>query len=119
MPIPPGPDPADRLATPADPGTLLADPAISEDRPGLLIEGATAVIQAVTGQRIVEVADDEVTLDLDEHDHGLYLRLPERPVTAVTTVLIGATAVTDYVTQLRKARLWRADGWRSTLIAYP
>lgn len=109
---------ADMLATPSDLASLLQQD-VDTATATLLIEAATAVVQGVTGQRLVQVLNDIAVLDLDEHDRSLYLELPERPVTAVTTVLIGATAVTDYSTQLRRNRLWRAYGWRSTLIAYP
>lgn len=84
----------------------------------MLIECATAVVQASCGQRIVRVVDDEVTLDLDDFDGGLRLSLPERPVSAVSAVKIGATSVTDFSTSLRRGSLWRAGGWRSTLVAY-
>jgi CRP-like cAMP-binding protein len=76
-------------------------------------------VQGAAEQRIIQVTNDVAVLDLDEYDGGPYLNLPERPVTAVSTVLIGATAVTDYSTQLRRNRLWRAYGWRSTLVYYP
>lgn len=109
---------ADQLATPADLALALDVPA-DVLRMTLLIECATAVVQAITGQRIVEVEDDEIVLDLDGYDCGLYLPLPERPVTAVSAVSVGATAATDYRTQLRRGRLWRAYGWRSTLVRYP
>lgn len=108
---------ADQLATPSDLAARLQSD-LDLSTATLLIEAATAVVQAVTGQRIVQVVDDEVTLDIDNLDRGAYLELPERPVTAVSEVLIGATAVTDYSTALRRARLWRADGWHSTLTAY-
>lgn len=109
---------ADMLASPSDLASLLQQD-VDTATATLLIEAATAVVQATTGQRLVQMLGDVVALDLDEYDGGHYLDLPQRPVTAVTTVLIGATAVTDYSTQLRRNRLWRADGWRSTLIAYP
>lgn len=109
---------ADQLATPADLASLLQQD-VDTATATLLIEVATAVVQGVTGQRIVQVVGDVAVLDLDEYDGGLYLDLPERPVTAVTAVSIGATAITDYSTQLRRNRLWRAYGWRSTLVAYP
>lgn len=107
---------ADQLATAADLALLVG--ATADARHTLLVECATAVVQAVTGQRIVEVEDDEAELDLDGYDGGRYLVLPERPVTAVDSVLIGATAVTDYSLEASRSRLWRADGWRSTLVAY-
>lgn len=109
---------ADMLATPADLASLLQRD-VDTATATLLIEAATAVVQGVTGQRLVQAVDDVAVLDLDEYDGGPYLTLPERPVTSVTSAMIGATAVTDYSTQLRRHRLWRANGWRSTLIAYP
>lgn len=112
---------ADQLATAADLALIPGvDPDLSEATKTLLIECATAVVQAVCGgQRIVEVVDDVVTLDLDGADGGLYLALPQRPVTAVSSVLIGSTAITDFTPQLGRGRLWRASGWRSTLLAHP
>jgi hypothetical protein len=107
---------ADQLATPSDLASLLQQD-VDTATATLLLECATAVVQAVVGQRIVQVVNDTVTLDLDGCG-GLYLDLPERPVTAVGAVLIGATTVTDFTTQLRRGRLWRPYGWRSTLVAY-
>lgn len=112
--------PIDMLATAAD---LQAMPGVTltTDEATLLIQLGTAVVQSVCGQRIVQVVDDQVVLDLDEYDGGPWLFLPERPVTAVSAVAIGATALatlTDYTVQLSRGRLWRATGWRSTLLAY-
>lgn len=112
---------ADQLATSAD---LALMPGVDPDLPPatatLLIECATAVVQAVCGgQRIVQVVDDQVTIDLDGYDDGLYLMLPQRPVQSVSAVLVGSSPVTDYTAELRRGRLWRASGWRSTLLGYP
>lgn len=109
---------ADQFATPSDLAARLQSD-LDLSTATVLIESATAVIQAVAGQRIVEVVDDEVILDIDAFHSGAYLDLPERPVTEVSTVSIGATVVTDWVPVLRRSRVWRADGWRSTLTAYP
>jgi hypothetical protein len=110
---------ADQLATPEDLASRLQSD-LDRATATVLIEAATAVVQAVAGQRIVEVLDDEVVLDIDDsHRGGVYLDLPERPVTEVSTVTIGATSVTDWIPVLRRGRVWRADGWRSTLTAYP
>lgn len=108
---------ADLLATPSDLASLLQQD-LDTATATLLLEAATAVVQAVTGQRLVQVSNEIVVLDLDEHDSSPYLDLPQRPVTAVTTVLVGGVAVTDYSTQLRRNRLWRAYGWRSSLTYY-
>ncbi|MFI6228886.1 hypothetical protein ACIBCR_16405 [Micromonospora echinospora] len=106
---------ADTLATVADlAAQLQLDEAdLNPTTAALLLETATAVVQAAAGgQRIVQVVDDEVVLDLDEHDGGPYLTLPQRPVTAVSSVLVGATTVTDWLPQFRRSRLWRSSGWR-------
>jgi hypothetical protein len=108
---------ADQLATPSDLASALQSD-LDASTANLLLECATAVVQAIVGQRIVQVTET-VTLYLDGYDGGPYLPLPERPVTAVSSAMIGATAVTDYSAQLARARLWRALGWRSTLTAYP
>lgn len=110
---------ADMLANPQDLASLLERDDIDTFKATLLIECATAVVQAIVGQRIIEVVDDTITLDVDEIDSGPGLLLPERPVTAVTAVQIGATPIADYVTQLRRGRIWRASGWRSYMLAYP
>ena len=112
---------ADQLASTADLAALLqidvAD--LNATSATLALEVGTALVQAVTGQRIVQVVNDVAVIDLDSDDHSPYLRLPERPVTAVATVSVGATVVTDYVAQLSRARLWRSSGWRSALTVYP
>jgi hypothetical protein len=118
MPVPAGGGSVtepDLLATTSDLAAVLqiAEADLKTSTAQVLLETATAVVQAVTGQRIVEVVDDEVVLDADEFDGGLYLNLPQRPVTAVGAVLVGATAVTDVSSQLRRSRLYRAGGWRS------
>lgn len=110
----------DMLATPGD---LQGMPGVTIDIDGatLLLQLATAIVQSICGQRIVQVVDDQVVLDLDEYDGGPWLYLPERPVTAVSAVAIGATALAapvDYTVQLSRGRVWRATGWRSALIAY-
>lgn len=103
---------ADQLATPDDLALLLerGEGNFSEDKATLLIECATAIVQAITLQRIVAVEDDVITIDLDALDRGRqYLYLPERPVTAVTDVSIGELAVQDW--RLSRGRLWRPYGW--------
>jgi hypothetical protein len=60
------------------------------------------IVQACVGQRIVQVVNDvTVVIDLDGCDSTAPgWILPERPVTAVSSVLVGSTAVTDYTVQL-------------------
>lgn len=110
---------ADQLATPEDLAALLQED-LDRATAELLIQCATAVVQQAAGnQRILQVVDDEVTLYLDNYDDSLWLMLPQRPVTEVSTVLIGSTAVTDWSPHYSRNRIYRPYGWRSTLIAYP
>ncbi|HEX5995677.1 MAG TPA: hypothetical protein VFY84_11095 [Jiangellales bacterium] len=101
---------ADQLCTPEDLATLLGQPA--DARMTLLVEIGTAVVQAETGQRLVEVVDDPVTL-LGTTD--AWLDLPQRPVTAVTSVSVDGQAISEGTTTgtYRRfgARLWRDCGW--------
>ena len=103
------------LATPADLASFLQQD-VDTATATLLIEAGTGIVQAVTGQRIVQVVNDVLLIDQDVCDYGLWLNLPQRPVTAVATVLVGATAVTDYTVQLSRGRLWRSMGWRSATL---
>lgn len=108
---------ADRLITEAE---LEAYLGTSIDTPlaELAIELATGVVQAAAGQRIIQVVDDTITMTVDGHDGGPWLELPEGPVTAVGTTLVGAMIVTDAVEDLRRGRLYRALGWRPSNV-YP
>lgn len=72
----------------------------------LLLELATAAVQAAAGQRIVEVEDDQVEL-LGTDDR--WLPLPERPVQSVASVEIDGDPITDF--DLRGSRLWRELYW--------
>jgi hypothetical protein len=112
---------ADQLASLADLAALLQQDVgdLNAASATLALEIGTALVQAVTGQRLVQVVNDVVTIDLDPWGTGHYLSLPERPVTAVTAVLIGDTDTTDYTPQLSYARLWRSSGWRSALTSEP
>jgi hypothetical protein len=120
MPIPAGGiGGGDMLATADDLITLMQNPDLDVTLATLLIEAATAAVQAAAdGQRIVEVQDDVVELYLDRFDHSSHLTLPQYPVTAVTAVEIGGSAVTDYVAELNRARLWRSSGWRTLDLDY-
>ncbi len=115
MPVPAGgsvvADP-DRLASvndlrlmPGVPGTDV----LSDAQAGLLLEIATAVVQsAAGGQRILEVVDDEVTLYAG---YESFLRLPQQPVTAVTSVTLDGTLLAADAWRRRPAGVWRECGW--------
>lgn len=106
---------ADMLVTVPELASVMQQP-LDTSTATLAIEIATGAVQAAAGQRIVQVVDDEVILDLDQLDDGNYLYLPEGPVTEVTSAIIGATTVTDYTTQLSRGRMWRALGWRTSAL---
>jgi hypothetical protein len=106
---------ADMLVTPSELAAFLQKD-VDTASATLAIEIATGLVQAATEQRIVQVVNDTAVLDLDRHDHGLWIALPQRPVTAVSAVLVGATPVTDYTVQLSRGTLYRSYGWRSATL---
>jgi len=70
---------------------------IATDRATILLDMATGAIQAYTNQTMTFEAGDSITLP---GNFGHLLTLPERPVTAVTSVTLGDTALVvdvDYV----------------------
>lgn len=100
---------ADQLCEPEDVASLLQRD-LDAYQTVMLIECATAVVQAAAGgQRIVLVEDDagDITGTTDA-----YLRLPQTPVSEVSDVELDGDALvegTDF--RRRGARLWRAEGW--------
>jgi hypothetical protein len=111
---------ADMLAAPTDLANALqidlAD--LNADAAILLLEAATAVVQeAAGGQRLIQVAGDSITI-LGTTDS--WLDLPQRPVTAVTSVSLDGVALTAGAAgglpttyRRRGARLWRTGGWQT------
>jgi hypothetical protein len=112
---------ADQLASPADLGTLLGlGGDLDVAKATLLVEIATAIVQAATGrpaQRLVAVSSETITLT---GTVGSWLDLPQRPVTAVeaveldgVAVILGAAGSGGSTYRLRGDRLWRGDGWQT------
>jgi hypothetical protein len=105
---------ADQLITRAELASWLQVVDVDNAAADLAINAATAVVQAATGQVLVQVTGDVVVLPAT---WDVWLPLPEAPVNAVTTVLIGVTTVTDYTAvpdpRTGRSRLWRGYGWRS------
>lgn len=101
---------ADQLAAPADLIAYLDEPDLGIGQATTLVEMATAIVQAAAGQRLVEVAGEQVTIMGTTES---WLALPERPVSDVTAVEIDGEAVTDF--KRFGARLWRASGWASSI----
>lgn len=96
----------DMLATPAQLASYMQqdlDLASAE----LALQGATGEVQEATGQRLVRVVDDEVTL------YAVYgrsaLALPQQPVVSVASVTANSLAVIGW--ELVDGRLEKAFGW--------
>lgn len=102
---------ADQLATPEDLASLLQQD-LDASTATLVLEAATSVVQAVVGQRILEVVGDTATL-IGGTDG--WLDLPQRPVSAVTSVTLDGETVTEGTATgtYRRfgSRLWRDCGW--------
>lgn len=105
---------ADQLASPEDLASLIQQTDLDRATCELVIEAATAVIQAITGQRIVLVEDDEVEVPAPV---GTSLWLPQRPIVAVSSVTLDGVALTEGTSSgaYRRALsgLWRECGWAS------
>lgn len=110
---------ADMLCEPEDLASLLEQD-LDAYKATMLVECATAVVQATCDQppqRLIAVEDDEITLPAP---YGWWLDLPQRPVTAVTSVELDGEALTvstDY--KLVGSRLWRSDGWLTVSATEP
>lgn len=109
---------ADQLATPESLASLLQQD-LDASTANLVLDVSTAVVQEAAGQRLVQVADDEMTL-LGTTESWLWL--PQRPVTAVTSVELDGDAVDEdaigtVVAGYRRFgdRLWRCEGWQTYL----
>jgi hypothetical protein len=94
------------LATPQDLATLPGMADVDTATAAALLRMATSVVQAITGQTILEVKGDTIDL-LGTAEADLWL--PQRPVSAVTAVLVNGAAVTYY--KRFGARLHRHCGW--------
>lgn len=97
---------ADMLATPADLKKFPDLAGLTDETATFLLEIATSIIQGETGQILVAVANDSISI-MGTTDS--WLDLPQRPVTAIASVEIEGDSVTDY--KRYAARLWRGCGW--------
>lgn len=86
----------------------------------MLVEAGTAVVQEAADrppQRIVEVADDEVTL---LGVPGSWFELPQRPVQSVASLSLDGEALTEGEDYKRYGhRLWRSCGWQTKPLEPP
>ncbi|WP_326565081.1 hypothetical protein VSH64_24885 [Amycolatopsis rhabdoformis] len=99
---------ADTLATAADLRALLDEDetSLTDDKAAVLLQLATGAVQAAAGQDLLAVVDDTAQL---LGDTDVWLTLPQRPVTAVSSVSIDGRPVTDF--KRFGDRLWRRCGW--------
>jgi hypothetical protein len=108
---------ADQLASPSDLASLVEQD-VDTATATLIVEVCTAVVQAAaSGQRIVQVVAD---VDSAIGSQSQWLRLPQFPVTAVSSVTLDGAALTaglpgsGYSTyRLVGNRLWRGCGWQT------
>jgi hypothetical protein len=96
----------DALATPEELADLPGMAGLDEATAEALLGIATAVVQALTGQRIVTVEGDSLDI-LGTTESSLWL--PQGPVTAVTSVELDGEPVADW--KRFGVRLWRSCGW--------
>jgi hypothetical protein len=95
----------DPLATLADldvRGVDISNPALAST----MLAVASSAVRGAAGSPISQVTS---TITYDGWRFERYLRLFGQPVTAVSTVTIDGTAVTDW--RLTGGRLWRLCGW--------
>lgn len=104
---------ATELVTPAELASWLQED-VDTATANLLISQATSLVQEAAAQTLVQVVGDVLEL---EGQAGPWLDLPQRPVTAIASVVLQAgTGIpntlgpTEYV-QVGH-RLWRQIGWR-------
>lgn len=101
---------ADQLATPEDLASVLQRDLLNQgDRATaeLLIEGATALVQQICGQRLVQ-ATSTVML---EAPADRWLWLPEQPVISVQSVSVDGVELDTDAWSLRTGRIYRHYGW--------
>lgn len=104
---------ADMLASPEDLAALLQrDLSTVEASATLALEAATAVVQAMAGQRIVRATTTDAIV---WGGADPVLVLPERPVISVTSVTYGGSALTEGTAsgtwRLARDGIWRDLGW--------
>jgi len=101
---------ADLLATAADLRNLLdeTEDTLSGDKAEVVLRISSSAVRMAARQDITAVTGDTVVL---LGDPGCWLDLPQRPVSAVTSVKVDGSAVTDF--KVFGSRLWRRCGWET------
>lgn len=104
---------ADQLVTPTELASFLQQD-LDLSTANLVINLATAKVQAACGQRLI-AATSTAVIGVPFWSCEFELELPQLPVRTVSSVAIDGTAVTDYY--LRSQKLWRALGWQTSAVA--
>lgn len=100
---------ADMLIEPQALANLLGR-TVDEAKANEVIAAATAVVQEAAGQDLLFLADDVAE---PEGDIAAELQLPQRPVTAVASVVLDGETLTEDTDFVRSgSKLWRACGWQ-------
>lgn len=94
---------ADQIVSGAELASFLD---VSQTEGDRLATQATSLVQEATGQRLVEVTDEQITLMGTTES---WLMLPEIPVQSVSAVDIDGDTVDDH--KLVGSRMWRKSGW--------
>lgn len=109
---------SDLLATPEDLASLLQRSDLDLATATLALEASTSIVQeAAGGQRILRVVDATYVIPVNSWSN--YLRLPQRPLVSVTSVVLdgvtiaAGTAIGTY--RIVGDRLYRSCGWLSTV----
>jgi hypothetical protein len=79
------------------------------DQATAILADASAYVRNYTRQTITQVVDDTATLESTAEQ---WLWLPQRPVTAVSSVMIGSAAVSPTYWVLQGDGLYRFYGWQ-------
>lgn len=97
------------LATVEELRLWVQDPALDAATATVLLVAASAQVRAATGQDFTAVSGDTIVLDGVE---GEWLALPQRPVTAVSSVAINDTTLDASGWTLSGNRIYRWHGWQ-------
>lgn len=77
-----------------------------DDLAAVMLTVASALVRQAAGSPISETSS---TVSVWALDRGMWLDLPGQPISAVSSVTVDGTVVTDY--KLINGRLWRRCGW--------
>jgi hypothetical protein len=106
---------ADMLVTSDELKSWMQLDTINATAATLVIAAATAKVQEVTKQRLVQVLADTETI---EGTPEAKLRLPQRPASNVTSVLLDGQPLASSEWRLDGGMLFRSGGWQAMTIPW-